>query len=103
MEKAQKRVKDFMGEQGLSSSPEARMLDLVSEVGELAKEVLKGSDYGTAPLLPGAGLEEEMGDCLFSLLALCSAAGLDAEKALAAALEKYAARAARTGQVGSGG
>ena len=43
-----------------------------------------------------------MGDCLFSLLALCSATGLDAEKALAAALEKYASRAARTGQVGSG-
>lgn len=66
MEKAQKQVNDFMEAQGLSFSLEARMLDLVSEVGELAKEVLKGSDYGTAPLLPGAGLEEEMGDCLFS-------------------------------------
>ena len=60
MEKAQKRVKDFMGEQGLSFSPEARMLDLVSEVGELAKEVLKGSDYGTAPLLPGAHRRKRM-------------------------------------------
>ena len=57
MEKAQKQVNDFMEAQGLSFSLEARMLDLVSEVGELAKEVLKGSDYGTAPLLPGAGLE----------------------------------------------
>ena len=102
MEKAQKRVRDFIGEHGLSLSPETRMLDLVSEVGELAKEVLKGSGYGTVPLQSGAGLEEEMGDCLFSLLALCSAAGLDAERALAAALEKYTSRAARTGQVGSG-
>lgn len=102
MEKAQQRVKDFMEEHRLPLSPEARMLDLVSEAGELAKEMLKGSAYGTAPLLPGDGLEEEMGDCLFSLLALCSALGLDAESALAAALEKYASRAARTGQVGSG-
>ena len=61
-----------------------------------------GLGFRGAPLLPGAGLEEEIGDCLFSLLALCSATGLDAEKALAAALEKYASRAARTGQVGSG-
>ncbi len=102
MGKAQDMVRGVMEEQGLSFSPEVRMLDLVSETGELAKEWLKGTGYGQREFTHTPGLEEEVGDCLFSLLALCEALGMDADGALAAALEKYARRARETGSVGSG-
>ena len=51
---------------GLGTDPQARMLDLSSEVGELAKEVLKATGYGTRPLAPTPSMEEELGDCLAS-------------------------------------
>ena len=76
------------------------MLDLASEVGELAKEVLKATGYGTRPLAPTASLEEELGDCVFSLLCVSEALGLDGEKALDQALEKYKARFAEAGDIG---
>lgn len=66
MGKAQDMVRGVMEEQGLSFSPEVRMLDLVSETGELAKEWLKGTGYGQREFTHTPGLEEEVGDCLFS-------------------------------------
>ncbi|MEA1993664.1 MAG: MazG-like family protein [Euryarchaeota archaeon] len=46
MRKRQAEIKTFCKENNLKSPPEYRVLDLVSEVGELAKEILKMSDYG---------------------------------------------------------
>ena len=43
-----------------------------------------------------------MGDCLFSLLALCCTLGVDAASALQGVLEKYERRLAETGDMGSG-
>lgn len=76
MDEQQQRVKDWMARYGLGTDPQARMLDLSSEVGELAKEVLKSTAYGTRPFTPTASLEEELGDCLFSLLCLSQCLGL---------------------------
>ena len=64
----QKQVREPMARYGLSLDPQIRVLDVASEVGELAKEVLKATGYGTNPLEKHAALEEELGDCLFSLL-----------------------------------
>ena len=100
MDEQQQRVKDLMARYGLGTDPQVRMLDLSSEVGELAKEVLKATGYGTRPLAPTASLEEELGDCLFSLLCVSEALGLDGEKALDQALEKYKARFAEAGDIG---
>ena len=100
MDEQQQRVKDWMARYGLGTDPQARMLDLSSEVGELAKEVLKSTAYGTKPFTPTAPLEEELGDCLFSLLWVSVALGLDGEKALDQALEKYWARFAEAGDMG---
>ena len=80
MDEQQQRVKDWMARYGLGTDPQARMLDLSSEVGELAKEVLKSTAYGT-----------RLGDCLFSLLCLSQCLGLEGEAALGKALEKYEA------------
>lgn len=81
--------------------PRAPLHGLTSELGELGKELLKATRYGQKPFTPQPGCEEEMGDCLFSLLALCCEMGLDASKALDAALKKYEARYALYGHTGS--
>ena len=42
----QQVVAEFVSAHHLEAPPEIRVLDLVSEVGEVAKEALKGSAYG---------------------------------------------------------
>lgn len=100
MGEQQQRVKDWMARYGLGTDPQVRMLDLSSEVGELAKEVLKSTAYGTQPFTPTPSLEEELGDCLFSLLCLSQCLGLEGETALGKALEKYEKRFAERGTIG---
>ena len=62
MRETQQKVAAFARAYGLGTDPQARMLDLASEVGELAKEVLIATGYGTRPLAPTVSLEEELGD-----------------------------------------
>jgi NTP pyrophosphatase (non-canonical NTP hydrolase) len=99
---AQERVGRFVAAHGLDAPVEVRLLDLVSEVGELAKEVLKGSDYGRAPFVPPEGWDGELADTLFALLCLANSTGVDLDTALTAALAKYADRLATRGAAGSG-
>ena len=98
----QTSVSKFIEQYGLHSGPAVRYIDLVSEVGELGKELLKGSDYGKNAFTVDEHGTEEMGDCLFSLLALCCELHIDANEALAAALQKYEARFSAKGNIGSG-
>lgn len=100
MEQAQEKVRKLMEAYGLGTDPQARMLDLSSEVGELAEEVLKATGYGTRPLAPTPSMEEELGDCLFSLLCLSESLGLEARPALGKVLRKYQRRFAESGEIG---
>lgn len=97
----QQEVAVFMRRHQLEHDPTTHALDLVSEVGELAKELLLATDYGRQPSQFGERLLEEFGDALYSLLALGEACDLDADEALRTALEKYEGRVARDGEVGS--
>ena len=99
MDEQQQRVKAGWPATAWARPPGADAGPLL-RVGELAKEVLKATGYGTRPLAPTASLEEELGDCLFSLLCVSEALGLDGEKALDQALEKYKARFAEAGDIG---
>ena len=47
-------------------------------------------------------MEEELGDCVFSLLCLSEALGINADRAFERVLEKYKSRMEQTGQIGSG-
>lgn len=96
----QRRVRAFM-EQNPARDVQVRHIDLTSEIGELGKEILKSTNYGQTAYAPSEAAKEEMGDCLFSLLALCCAMEIDAGAALDAALRKYALRLQRTGGMGS--
>lgn len=101
MQNAQAQVADFIAQRGLAADAGARLLDLQSELGELAKEYLKASDYGRADFTPNAAWRDEIGDVAFSLLALAAATEVDLQAALEAALAKYQTRLAEKGAAGS--
>lgn len=92
MKKIQDKVRDFCKDYNLESPPEHRVLDLLSELGEVAKEVLKMSDYGRKPIEFGKEIESELGDTLFSLITLANQFDVDLEDALEIALAKYQKR-----------
>lgn len=102
MTKNQNEVKQFVDKHKLGCSAEARLLDLLSELGELAKEILKSNKYGSTPFKATHDFTEELGDVYFSLLALANSAGVDADAALQQALAKYEARLKNKGDAGSG-
>ncbi|MGB9965998.1 MazG nucleotide pyrophosphohydrolase domain-containing protein [Halobacterium hubeiense] len=96
----QARVAAFLDDEDLRTPPANRVLDLASEVGELAKNVNETSDYGATG---GADVDrDELGDALFCLLALADELDYDAGAALDEALAKYEARIADSGTAGSG-
>lgn len=95
----QTTVADFVAEHGLEIPVPARLLDLVSEVGELAKEALNGSAYGRQAFQPPAGWQEELGDTFFALICVANSTDVDLEAALAEVLAKYRARHAATGEI----
>lgn len=98
----QKLVEDFVEKYGLRTTAEIRYLDLVSEIGELGKELIKCRDYGKKDFEMTPQVAEEVGDCLFSLLALCAELGVDSDTALISALSKYRLRFEKKGSVESG-
>ena len=61
----QERVRTFLRENDMLCGAAARCLDLASETGEVAKEILRGMDYGKRPYTPTPETAEELGDCLF--------------------------------------
>ena len=101
MSEWQRQVADFAQQHRLLHDPATHALDLVSEVGEVAKEILKATDYGQRPLQTNASLLDEMGDALYSLLALAESCGVDAEAALGSALGKYERRLSERETAGS--
>ena len=80
----------------------ARMLDVQSELGELAKEILKATKYGTEGFFVTEDFEMEFGDVLYSLLSLAVETGIDAEMCLKKVLEKYQNRIDSKNNMGSG-
>jgi len=95
-------VAEFVHKHGLDADIEARLLDLVSEVGELSKEALRGSAYGGKEFRVTGAWGSEMGDVLYSLVCLANATGTDLGAALRDAMAKYEARLATKGDAGSG-
>jgi NTP pyrophosphatase (non-canonical NTP hydrolase) len=87
----QERVAAFLDDHDLSAPPAYRLLDLASELGEVAKELNESTAYGSDPE-NAAVAEDELGDTLFALLALCAELEVDAGEALDTALEKYESR-----------
>jgi len=92
MKTPQEKVREFCEQHNLNSPVEHRVLDLTSEVGEVAKEVLKMTDYGRKELTPRKEIREELGDAFFSLITVANSFDVDLEQALEKVLEKYKRR-----------
>ena len=92
----QQQVADFIQKHELRDDPAFRILDLSAEVGEIAADATKSTSMGVSPdelAVPS----DEVGDALFSLLAVAESLDIDAGDALDEALEKYRNRIEETG------
>lgn len=98
---AQTNVAEFIEANDLQAPAAYRLLDTISELGEVSKEVCTSTEYGSDPEAVDVP-EDELGDALFALLALCSELDVDAEDALETALDKYEGRIEAKGDAGSG-
>lgn len=98
----QKKVNEFVEKFDLETTVESRMLDLVSETGELSKEILKGTDYGKKPFEKTGEFESELADAFFSLICIANSTKTDMEAGLDSALAKYEKRLKEKGNAGSG-
>ncbi|GAB7013567.1 MazG-like family protein [Halolamina salina] len=97
----QREVARFIEENGMTAPPAYRLLDLAAEVGEVAADAAKSSEYGDDPDSLSVP-EDEIGDALFALLALAEELETDAGRALETSLSKYEARIDAGGDAGSG-
>ncbi len=101
----QNKVKEFNNKLDCHKKPipiNARLLDISSEFGELAKEYLKATSYGTKSFENTLDFELEFGDVLYSLLSLANECNLDANVALEKVLDKYSKRFKNNNNLGSG-
>ena len=89
MKELQKKIKKFCKEYNLKSPAEHRVLDTMSELGEVAKEILEMSDYGRKPIKYREELKSELGDLLYSVITIANSFDVDLEEALNIVLEKY--------------
>ena len=91
-------VYGFLDEYKLRCGITERYIDLSSELG---KELLKATDYGKVDFRMTADTEQELGDCMFSLIALSRELGIDPAAALDSTLAKYKRRFDAKGRIGS--
>ncbi|MFH0714375.1 MAG: MazG-like family protein [Candidatus Diapherotrites archaeon] len=92
MNPVQERVRAFCEAHNLRAPPEHHVLDTMSELGEVAKEILKSSDYGKTHAHYSEKLKEEVGDFYFTLLRLANIYNVDLDEALEMVLQKYEKR-----------
>lgn len=102
MKDIQEKIKSFIKKYNLESSTEIRFIDLVSEVGELGKELLKGNNYGKKDYCSTENLESEFGDVFFSLICVANGLNIDLQEALNEVLKKYEDRFSKKGNISSG-
>jgi NTP pyrophosphatase (non-canonical NTP hydrolase) len=96
----QKIAKEISDKCGFGHDPMTRYADLMSEIGELGKELLLSSNYGTKPFKPTDNLPQEMGDAIFALSLLANSLDLDLEECFGSAIDKYNKGYEETGQIG---
>lgn len=97
----QVRATEFAQKHNSSHPPSVYLIDLLSELGEVAKEILLATHYGERPPQFSPQLAGELGDVLYSLCLLASSSGVNLEEAFAVTLDKYDRRWRRKGHPGS--
>lgn len=86
-------LKDFIAKHHLETQPAFSLLDIMSELGEVAKELLKGTDYGRRPGdADAARMREEIGDLMFAVAYLSTLYDVDPEAAMWDSVRKFERR-----------
>ena len=101
----QNLVKDFNNQKNCHREPMpvyARLMDIESEVGELEKEYLKSSNYGTKDFEVTDDFKEEFGDVVYAILSLSNELEISVEECLNISLEKMKKRMEKNNSFGSG-
>ena len=101
MQKLQKKVQDFFQDNNLELSVEHRVVDLMSEVGELSKEILLSTSYGKSEFKSTDNLKNELGDVFYSLIVSANSFDIDMEEVLDKTLDKYSKRMKEKSDLGS--
>ena len=101
MNDVQKKIKAFIADNNLNVDVNTRLLDLVSEVGELAKAYLKATQYDKEKFINTPNWEEELADVVFTLVVLANRANINLNQALKNVLLKYELRIEQSGTPGS--
>lgn len=91
MNHLQRQVADFVDHYQLEADLSYRVLDLASETGELAKEILKSTGYGKESFRVHDNWSRGLGDVFFSLICLANSTGISLEDALEDVLNRYRA------------
>ena len=97
----QQQAAHFAQQYQLHHSAPIHALDLMSELGEVTKELLKATKYGTTEPRFRPEIAAELGDVLYSLCLLATATGVDLDEALQTTLYKYEQRWQAKGHIGS--
>ena len=100
MKQIQQKIKSFCEENDMNAPIEHKVLDTFSELGEVAKEILKMSNYGKKEIEYKEELKMELGDVLYSLITVANTYNIDLEEALNQVLQKYESRL-KKGSAGS--
>ena len=101
----QNKVKEFNDLKSCHKTPMpvyARLLDIQSEMGELAKEYLKSSKYGTNDFSVTEDFKEEFGDVFYAILSLANELEINVEECVDVSLNKMKVRMEKKGTLGSG-
>lgn len=94
-------IKEFNKRLGGSLDASTRMMDISSEAGELAKEVIKSTGYGERGFSKTNGVEMEVGDLLYSTITFALENGIDPTGAVERVILKYENRINMKGNMGS--
>lgn len=97
----QTRATEFAQKRNFDRPVGVYALDVMSELGEVAKEILLATDYGAHSPKFDRKMEAELGDLLYSICMLATIAGVDLEEVFSKTLEKYERRWLSTGNLGS--
>ena len=98
----QDKIGRFVKQKKIETSLEIRTLDLVSEVGELAKEIIKSTNYGKKDFCQTDNFTAELGDILFSVICIANKQSIDLDVCLNNTLEKYEQRYINSQRIDSG-
>ena len=98
------KVKQFNDNRTCHKTPMpvyARILDIQSELGELAKEYLKHSKYGIDEFQLTESFKDEFGDVLYALLSLANELEISCDECLDISLNKLQNRMLKNNTMGS--